>query len=137
MDHPSPDAHRARDWTSQYRRAVIWWWAPAGMAIGAGFFHLSHPARGLIWAAAFAWMGAGCALNARRCGRRHCYFSGPAFGLGALGAALSGFRVLPVAHPLNHVVWGTIVLVAASYLPEAFWGKYVRMSPSDRVSGSR
>ena len=36
----------------------------------------------LIMAGALAWMGLGCVLNARRCHRRHCYYSGPIFQIG-------------------------------------------------------
>jgi hypothetical protein len=39
----------------------------------------------------FTWMGIGCVINAARCGRLHCYFSGPIFLIGALATFLVGF----------------------------------------------
>jgi len=33
--------------------------------------------RTAIWTAALFWMGAACILNAMRCGRTHCRYTGP------------------------------------------------------------
>ena len=62
------------------------------------------PARTAIWIAALAWMGVACILNARRCGRTHCRFTGPyylvmilpvlALGLGIVPASLFGWLIL-------------------------------------------
>jgi hypothetical protein len=79
------------------------------------------------WAMAFAWMGAACLLNARRCGRLHCYFSGPILLLGAASIAGIGFAGLdlgPAALPLTVVV--TLTLAALTYALELIWGRYVR-----------
>lgn len=46
------------------------------MAIVAGLF-AAAPVRAAIWTIALAWMGSACILNARRCGRTHCRFTGP------------------------------------------------------------
>lgn len=121
-------ACRSKDWSRQYTGLLLWWGLPLLMGISAGFFRLSLQGTALVWAAAFAWMGTGCVLNARRCGRLHCFFSGPALWLGAIGALLVGFEVLSSAHALQYVIWGTAGLVALSYLPEAIWGKYARRS---------
>lgn len=31
----------------------------------------------VIWIVALTWMGTACILNARRCGRTHCRYTGP------------------------------------------------------------
>ena len=66
----------------------------------------------------------GCLLNARRCSRLHCFFSGPVLWLGAIAAALVGAGVIPGAQALNGVVLATAILFVLSYVPEAIWGKY-------------
>jgi Ca2+/Na+ antiporter len=35
------------------------------------------PARVAVWIIALVWMGTACILNARRCGRTHCRYTGP------------------------------------------------------------
>ncbi|MGH8319846.1 MAG: hypothetical protein ACREUL_18060 [Steroidobacteraceae bacterium] len=77
-----------------------------------------------LCAGVFAWMGTGCALNARRCARLHCFISGPVLWLGAVAAALVGFRIVSAPHALEDVVNATVVLAVLSWLPEWFWGRY-------------
>jgi hypothetical protein len=39
---------------------------------------LANPnTRTILWVAALVWMGTACILNARRCRRTHCRFTGP------------------------------------------------------------
>lgn len=128
VQSPASAAFRASDWTAQRAGRLIWWIIPTLVGIAASSFRLSLVSIAFVWAGAFAWMGTGCALNALRCGRMHCFFSGPALWLGAIGAALIGSRV--IAGDLNYVLWGTVALVAASYLPEVVWGKYARTRPA-------
>ncbi|MGH8089890.1 MAG: hypothetical protein ACREO6_00365 [Rudaea sp.] len=74
---------------------------------------------------AFIWMGVGCLLNARRCHRLHCYFSGPILLLGAIVAGLLGFGVIaPGPHAFNNAVSITLLLALLSFVPEALWSKY-------------
>jgi hypothetical protein len=78
------------------------WWLPHA-ALVAGLL-VVVPARTVIWVVALAWMGVACILNARRCGRTHCRFTGPyylvmiipvlALGLGVVPVGLSGWLVL-------------------------------------------
>ena len=53
-------------------------------------------ARPLLWFTAFLVAGAACLANAARCGRRHCYFTGPLFLLAAAYNALSEFHLVPM-----------------------------------------
>jgi len=76
-------------------------------------------------------MGIGCLLNAKRCGRLHCYFTGPFF-LGLAGASL--LYGLGVLH-LGHRGWellGYVLLIGALALTcgiEWIWGRYKRNPP--------
>ncbi len=121
-------ACRSKDWSRQCAGLLVWWGLPLLMGIAAGLLILSPADTAFVWAGVFAWMGTGCVLNALRCSRLHCFFSGPVFWLGALGALLVGLRVLSSAHALQYVLWGTAVLFALSYVPETIWGKYGRRS---------
>lgn len=81
----------------------------------------------LIMAGTFLWMGLGCILNARRCHRRHCYYSGPIFLAGAAGILLVGFEIISLGPDgLIYVVWGTLGFVMLTFVSELFWGKYVK-----------
>ena len=46
--------------------------------------------RWFVWTPALAVMGIACVANAARCGRLHCYITGPVFLMGAALAALRG-----------------------------------------------
>lgn len=77
------------------------------------------------WTLAFVWMGGACLLNARRCGRLHCYFSGPILLLGAALIALIGFDVIALgAIGAPAVVATTLALSGLTYLLELVWGRY-------------
>ena len=87
---------------------------------------IDSPWRGAIWAAAMGVMAAACLVNALRCGRIHCYFTGPfliamalaslGYGLGALPLGPSGWNIIGMA-----TLVGVVVLM---WLPEAVLGKY-------------
>lgn len=91
----------------------------------AGFLLPDHW-RIVVWPAALLVIGTACVANARRCGRLHCYFSGPfflaaavvvvAYGLDWFGGVPGGWNGLGLA----------IVAVATvlSIVPERLWGRY-------------
>lgn len=80
----------------------------------------------LIIVAALIWMGTACVHNARRCRRRHCYYSGPIFLIGALAALVVGFHVIDLGPDgLSIVVGVTVVAALATYGTEYIWGPYV------------
>jgi hypothetical protein len=77
-------------------------------------------------------MGAACILNALRCGRLHCYLTGPFFLLMAAATLLHGFEILWLGP--NGWLWLGLTLVVVGggilwYLPERLWGKYSSRSP--------
>lgn len=61
-------------------------WLPPLAIVASGFASLDPLWRTAIWVGALGIMGAGCMTNALRCGRTHCYFTGPFFLVMALAA---------------------------------------------------
>lgn len=118
---------REKDWSGRPASFVIGWGLPMMGAFATNFIPLPLWVLTLVWIVAFAWMGIGCVLNARHCGRRHCIYSGPVLLLGALGVALVGFRVVSLGPDgFIIVIWATFAAVLLTFLPELIWGKYVR-----------
>lgn len=121
------DACARRDLSANAPSFLAVWVAPivAASALSLPVFPASTPAA--AWTIAFIWMGAACLLNARRCGRVHCYVSGPILLIGAL---LAGALVLGVVEPgqyaLAVLVAATLLLAALSYGLELVWGRYRR-----------
>jgi len=81
----------------------------------------------LMMAGSYIWMGIGCVLNALNCGRLHCYISGPVMVIGGLLIGLVGFNFIDLG-PVRvmHLSYGTLFLVALSFLPEMIRGSYVK-----------
>jgi len=81
----------------------------------------------MLWTTALTLAGTACIVNAARCGRLHCYFTGPFLLLGAVVTLTYGLGVLPLG--ADH--WGLIGVVLAVgscffvFVPEWRWGKYV------------
>lgn len=90
--------------------------------MSTNFWHLPLAETALLWAVALAWMGTGCALNALRRGRRHCFISAPLLWLGAVATGLVGLGILSGRNALGEVVNGTVAVAALSLLSERFWG---------------
>jgi hypothetical protein len=116
---------RTTDWAGDVRSYALAWGLPSAALVVAIF--LDPGARTLVWAAALAWMGVACLMNARRCGRRHCYLTGPFFLLMAVAALLHGFGFVRLGP--NGWLWLGVTIVAGGYgalwyLPERIWGKY-------------
>ena len=114
----------SRDWLRQPIGSLFWWVLPISLGISTNFRHMPLARTALIWTIALAWMGTGCALNAARCGRRHCFISAPLLWLGAIATGLVGLGVLPGGNALGVAVNSTLALAALSFLSEWFWGVY-------------
>ncbi len=114
------------DWAASLRGLAMAWGIPIAALFVAVF--LGHPIKTLIWAAALTWMGVACLANARRCGRTHCFYTGPFFLVMAILAMLHGFEIVP----LGAEGWrwlGTAVGVGGGLLwcvPEHLLGRYRR-----------
>jgi hypothetical protein len=108
------------------RWVVLLWWLPWALIVIGGF---THPvARMVLWTAGFAVAGGACVVNARRCGRRHCFYTGPLYLLAALASLLYGLGMLP----FGANGWGWIVgvvLVTSLFFCcglEPLLGRYTR-----------
>jgi hypothetical protein len=101
---------------------------PVIAIVASGFEPVSRGWRTAIWTAALAVMGGACIANASRCGRIHCYVTGPFFLLAALGTLLYGLGVIPLGANGWNVIGLTILVGAIVFccLPELLFGKYRR-----------
>lgn len=116
----------SRDILSTPWLAFVVFWLPIVAIIVVGNSRFSNGSRTIVWTLALGTMGVGCVANALRCGRLHCYITGPFFLLMALVSLTYGLGVLPIGpHGWNiiglAVLIGTIV---SCCLLEAIWGKY-------------
>lgn len=106
-------------------KAMLFWGVPWALVIVGG--HMGVTARTVLWTIAFSGAGGACLANARRCGRRHCFFTGPLFLIAAAASLLYGLGVLPLGS--NGWTWiGGVTLAGALLLCcglEASFGKYV------------
>src|SRR5215467_9486541 len=111
---------------SSPRSALTLFWLPAIAIVVAGTSAFSDNWRTIVWAVALSTMGAACITNARRCGRVHCYLTGPFFLLMALTTLLYGFGVVPLGRNGWNLIGLTILVgaIALCCLPEMFLGKY-------------
>lgn len=87
-------------------------------------------ARTAVWAFSFTVMGAACLVNARRCGRRHCFYTGPLFLMAGLSSLLYGSGVLPLGRHGWSWISGVALVgaVIACCGLEKLLGKYIGSS---------
>ena len=122
----SPRSCNSRDILANPRLSLILFWLPAIVIVAAGNFHISDGWRTAIWTAALATMGTACSVNAARCGRVHCYLTGPFFLAMALLTLLYGLGEVPLGRNGWSLI-GLIILAGAILLcclPEWLFGKY-------------
>ncbi|MGC1783805.1 MAG: hypothetical protein WA708_14880 [Acidobacteriaceae bacterium] len=125
----SKPGHKSSDLAYGGSAVLLWWLPVAALIVGANWPKLML----LLWIPALLVMGAACSVNAARCGRVHCYVTGPLFLLAALYAALSGFHVVPMQ---PNIFLGSILGVfLLARLAEFPLGKY-RKSASEASQGS-
>ena len=119
MTHNEADSCR-RDDLVRGRSAVWFWYLPVTALVASAPM---GDARGWIWCPALTLMGAACVANAVRCGRRHCYLTGPVFLIAAALSVLQGTHLLSVGW--NWIAGGTVLGWAIGYLLEWSNGSYV------------
>jgi hypothetical protein len=117
---------KQRDVLCSGTKMFLFWCLPA-FAFASGFF-VSSGVRTVLWTLSLGFMGAICLVNASRCGRIHCYFTGPFFilaavtslgyGIGLLSFGPSGWKWIG-----NITTIGAIVLSA---IPKFVLGRYRR-----------
>ena len=117
---------KTRDLISDGRFAAAVFWLPALLLIASGNLNIGVAWRTAIWTISLSIMGSGCIVNALRCGRVHCYFTGPFFFVMAIVTLLYGLGLLA----LGERGWSTISLtvligaVVLCYVPEFSFGRY-------------
>jgi hypothetical protein len=123
----------SRDLVSRPLSFMLVWGVPILTMVTSNFIDLPIRRASLVFTACFVWMGIGCAVNAFRCHRRHCYFTGPVFLLGAVLTFLVGFGIIDLGqNGFSYTVWGTIIIAGIAYLPEKIWGRYAGRSSESR-----
>ena len=116
----------SRDILSSRWRVFFLYWLPAIAIFVTGPLAISSGWRTAVWTVALATMGVACIMNALRCGRVHCYLTGPFFLLMALVALSYGLGILRLGKNGWNLL-GLITLIGAIALwclPEMFLGKY-------------
>ena len=124
-DSTSCEAH---DILSSRWRVSILYCLPAIAIVAVGPLAISSGWRSVVWTVALATMGVACIVNAVRCGRVHCYLTGPFLLLMALAALSYGLGILHLGGNGWNVL-GLITLIgtiALWCLPEMFLGRYRR-----------
>lgn len=120
------------DWAGSIGSYLLAWGLPS-LIIVAGFF-TDAQTRTILWNGALAWKGSACVLNAHRCGRTHCRFTGPFYLVLIVPVLLHGYGVLPLG-PFGWWILGTVILLGGILIwwaTETVWGKF-----SVSVSGSK
>jgi hypothetical protein len=114
----------SRDWLRNPHLSLLAWWLPQ-FAIVAGLF-ATVPLRTAVWIAALIWMGGACILNARRCGRTHCRYTGPYYL--AMIVPVVGLASDAIAAGIYGWIALAVVILAGSKLiwwaTERAWGKF-------------
>jgi hypothetical protein len=113
-----------RDFLCKGPSACLLWCAPwIAFALG---FSVPPGLRTALWATSLAVMGVACLVNASRCGRVHCRFTGPFFILGALTSLGYGLGLVPLG-PSGRNWLGLGIIIGAigfTWIPELFLGRY-------------
>jgi hypothetical protein len=99
---------------------------PATAIAVAGRADFSGGPRTVVWSAALSTMGTACIVNAVRCGRLHCYITGPFFLAMAVVTLLYGLGVVPLGANGWNLIGITILAgaIALCFLPELLFWRY-------------
>lgn len=119
----------ARDLAHGVAACLLWGLPVLALVVGGA---IQRPGTWHLWlgAAALAVMAGGCLANAARCGRTHCYATGPVLALAAIWFALAALGV--VAPHMNAVSGAVVVLVVFAFIAERPLGRYLgRGKPAD------
>lgn len=111
-----------RDLVGGWWAAVLWCLPTALILVGV----MVPSVRSVLWIPSFAVMGVACLVNARGCGRLHCFVTGPLFLLASLATMLDAFGVVTIGWKLIFLGAGVGTLLA--YSLEWLRGKYVGTS---------
>lgn len=113
---------QTRDLTRGGSALLLWCLPVIALVVGDNW----PKVRLLLWIPALLVIGAACVANAARCGRRHCYVTGPVCLLAAVYVGLSAFHLVAL-HPaiLLDVVLCVVVLACLAEIPLGKYSKKV------------
>jgi hypothetical protein len=114
----------SRDWAGRWTSLGGFWGIPAAAMLGAML--LEPGLRAIIWPVALIWMGGACLVNARRCRRTHCRFTGPFYLLMVAPVVAYAAGMLPIGDH-GWVILGVAVGVGTAVLwwgSERIWGLF-------------
>lgn len=123
---------RERDLAGGMFRPLLVFGLPVLVLLATGFGGFPGPVLAVVWPLVFLWLGIACLANAWRCGRVHCWFTGPFFLLSSVLSLLHGSGLLPMGPDgwrslgYGFAVGGGILY----YLPELIWGRYFHRQSS-------
>lgn len=126
-----PTDVRSRDILAHSQTAAVIFWLPIAAIIVAGLFNIGSGWRTSIWVSALGVMSAGCIANAMRCGRIHCFLTGPFFIVMAVASLLYGVGIVALG-PNGWNILASILLIGAVVLctvPEIVFGRYMNRPP--------
>ncbi len=115
-----------RDLVKKSGARWLLWGLPIAIMLLAVYFAVGGWIVTTAWTLSLAVMGGACLVNARGCGRMHCYFTGPFFLVMAVVSLAYGLRLLPLG-PHGWLYLGMVLLVGGGLLglvPEWLWGRY-------------
>lgn len=118
----------ARDILSSPWLTFVLFVVPAVGIATTGGSEFSGRWRTVVWTLALSIMGTACPANAVRCGRLHCYTTGPFFLAMAVVTLLYGFGIVPLGGNGWNLISLTMLIgaIVLCCLPELFFGKYGR-----------
>lgn len=115
---------QSNDLLSHAHTYGVVWGLPVLLIVAGNFLHPSI--RTGMWLGALMWMGVTCWVNTARCGRTHCYFTGPYFLALAILPALHGWEILWLG--AYGWLWLTLMIFAGGgalwFVTEKVWGKF-------------
>ena len=116
-------AMKGTDVTRRWSRLLLVYGLPFVVMQLVGNLSNSALAVASTWAVGFAVMGTACLVNALRCGRVHCWFTGPWFLLAAVLTVLRYLEVIRISWStiLNAGLLGALLLF---FVSENIWGRY-------------
>ena len=117
---PTRASHR--DMLARPVVSTLAWWLPQIGIVAA--LLAPTPVRAAVWTLALAWTGFACLVNAARCGRTHCRYTGPFYLVLIVPTLVAGWADAPmpvwIALAALIVIGGKVIWGAS----ERAWGKY-------------
>jgi hypothetical protein len=102
------------------------WGVPAAMIFAGDAAYrgsyISPTLAGSTWALSVLWIGAGCFLNGRSCGRIHCIIDGLAMPVLSVVGLLDAFSLVSLSWNYFWAVF--FIVLTVSFVPELVWKRY-------------